>query len=130
MRKERADVRVEPELLEELDIIAQRSGQSRSEAIRDAIASFVMDNKDGWNSTKINVNIPNRLADKVDTAIMNSDATDIDDVIKQALDFWTRDIEDYHLNRKPKMETITAENVRKDGAKSQINETLKQLARR
>ena len=53
MRKERADVRVEPELLEELDIIAQRSGQSRSEAIRDAIASFVMDQKDGWNSTSL-----------------------------------------------------------------------------
>ena len=130
MRKERADVRVEPELLEELDIIAQRSGQSRSEAIRDAIASFVMDQKDGWNSTKINVNIPNRLADKVDMAIMNSDAADIDDVIKQALDFWTRDIEDYHLSRKPRMEKITAENVRKDSAKSQMSKTVKQLARR
>ncbi len=130
MRKERADVRVEPELLEELDIIAQRSGQSRSEAIRDAIACFVDEQKDGWNSTKINVNIPNRLADKVDMAIMNSDATDIDDVIKQALDFWTRDIEDYHLNRKPTMESITAENVRKDSAKSQMSKTVKQLARR
>ncbi len=130
MRKERADVRVEPELLEELDIIAQRSGQRRSEAIRDAIASFVMDNKDSWNSTKINVNIPNRLADKVDMAIMNSDAADIDDLIKQALDFWTRDIEDYHLNRKPKMENITADNVRKDSAKSQLSKTVKQLARR
>ena len=130
MRKERADVRVEPELLEELDIIAQRSGQSRSEAIRDAIACFVMDQKDGWNSTSLKVNIPNRLADKVDTAIMNSDATDIDDVIKQALDFWTRDLEDYHLNRKPKMDSITAENVRKDTAKAQMNEKVKQLARR
>ncbi len=130
MRKERADVRVEPELLEELDIIAQRSGQSRSEAIRDAIASFVMDNKDGWNSTSLKVNIPNRLADKVDMAIMNSDAADIDDVIKHALDFWTRDVEDYHLNRKPKMDKITAGNVRKDTAKSQMSEKVKQLARR
>ncbi len=130
MKKERADVRLEPELLEEIDIIAQRSGQSRSEAIRDAIASFVMDQKDGWNSTALKVKIPNRLADKVDMAIMNSDAADIDDVIKQALDFWTRDIEDYHLNRKQKMESITAENIRKDAAKSQMSGNVKQLARR
>jgi metal-responsive CopG/Arc/MetJ family transcriptional regulator len=130
MRKERADVRVEPELLEELDAIAQRKGQSRSEAIRDAIACFVDEEKDGWNSTGLKVNIPNRLADKVDMAIMNSDATDIDNVIKQALDFWTRDIEDYHLNRKPKMEKITAENVRKDSANAQMRESSKLLARK
>ena len=130
MRKERADVRVEPELLEELDTIAQRKGQSRSEAIRDAIAGFVDEEKDGWNSTGLKVNIPNRLADKVDMAIMNCDATDIDDVIKQALDFWTRDIENYHLNRKPKMEKITAENVRKDSANAQMRESSKLLARK
>ncbi len=130
MRKERADVRVEPELLEEIDIIAQRKGQSRSEAIRDAIAGFVDDEKDGWNSTGLKVNIPNRLADKVDMAIMNSDATDIDDVIKQALDFWTRDLEDYHLNRKPKMEKITADNVRKDSANAQMRDNGIKLARK
>ncbi|MCK5024627.1 MAG: hypothetical protein KAR56_03320, partial [Thermoplasmata archaeon] len=82
------------------------------------------------NSTALKVKIPNRLADKVDMAIMNSDAADIDDVIKQALDFWTRDIEDYHLNRKQKMESITAENIRKDAAKSQMSGNVKQLARR
>jgi len=52
MNKERIDVRVEPELLEELDAISERQGLgSRSAAIREAIASYVIDNKDGWNST-------------------------------------------------------------------------------
>jgi len=130
LRKERVDVRIEPELLEELDIIAQRSGQSRSSAIRDAVANLVMEQKDGWNSTMIQVNIPNRLAGKVDRAIMNSDATDLDDAIKQALVFWTKDLEDYYLNREPKMEKITAKNIQKDSAIAQMRDSGKKLARK
>lgn len=121
MNKERIDVRVEPELLEELDIIAQRMGlNSRSSAIREAIASFVMDNKDGWNASGITVNIPNRIAERLQRQIMNGDAQDTDQAIVFALDFWLKDLEDYYLNRREKIERIVRENMNSDEAMNQL----------
>ena len=130
MRKERADVRVEPELLEELDIIAQRKGQSRSEAIRDAIACFVDEEKDGWNTTRIDVKIPNRLADKVDWAITNCDADNVDAVVEKSLEHWLELRQNFYLGDKGKLDQIAAENAKKDTAKRQLEEAGRQLARR
>jgi metal-responsive CopG/Arc/MetJ family transcriptional regulator len=128
MNKERVDVRVEPELLEELEIIAQRMGiNSRSSAIREAIASFVMDNKDGWNASGISVNIPNRIAERLQRQIMNGDAKDTDQAIVLALDFWLRDLETYYLSRREKIERIVSENMRTDDALDQLRKTGKKL---
>jgi predicted DNA-binding protein len=130
MRKERIDVRVESELLEELEIIAERAGMNRSEVLREAVASYVMDNKDGWNSTGLKVNIPNRLAEKVSRHIMNGDARDAEEAIVLALDRWTSELEDYYLHRRDKIESIVARNVKNDAAMTKLRkETLEKLKR-
>ncbi len=131
MRKERIDVRVEPELLEELEIITEREGlRGRSAAIREAIASYVMDNKDGWNSTGLKVNIPNRLAEKVSRHIMNGDARDAEEAVVLALNRWTSELEDYYLHRRDKIESIVAANVKTDAAMTKLRkETMEKLKR-
>ena len=121
MRKERVDVRIEPELLDELDIIAEREGlRSRSAAIRKAVTEYVLDNTDGWNSEMLKVTIPNRLAEKVQRFIMNGDARTPEEIMILALEFWTADREDYYLNRRGKLESIVAENVRTGAPKPRI----------
>ena len=128
MNKERVDVRVEPELLEELDIIAQRLGiHSRSSAIREAIASYVMENKDGWNATGITVNIPNRIAERMQRQIMNGDAKDSDQAIVLALDFWLKDLENYYLHRREKIERHVRDNMVSDDALEQLRKNGKTL---
>jgi predicted DNA-binding protein len=130
MNKERIDVRVEPELLEELDAISERQGLgSRSAAIREAIASYVIDNKEGWNSTGIKVNIPNRIAERLQRQIMNGDAMDIDNAITLALDFWLRDIESYYLGRRRRVEKAIQENLKSDDAMKELEERAKDLGR-
>ena len=130
MRKERVDVRIEPELLEELDIIAQRSGQSRSATIRDAVENLVMEQKDGWDSMGTYINLTFEAADVVELAIKNGDARTPDEAIEKALEFWGRDREDHHINRKPKMNQIAAENMRKRDTLKQMKSAGKQLARK
>ena len=121
MRKERVDVRVEPEILDELDIIAQREGlRSRSAAIRKAVTEYVLDNADGWNSQTLKVTVPNRLAEKVQRFIMNGDARTAEEIMVLALEFWTADREDYYLTRREKLESIVAENVRAGPPKPRI----------
>ena len=128
MNKERVDVRVEPELLEELDVIAQRMGiNSRSSAIREAIANFVMDNKDGLNTSGITVNIPTRIAEKLQRQIMNGDAKDPDQAIVLALDFWLRNLEKYYLRDREKIERIVRENIQSDDAMKQLRKNGKDL---
>jgi len=128
MNKERVDVRVEPELLEELDIIAQRMGlNSRSSAIREAIASFVMDNKDGWNTSGITVNIPNRIAERLQRQINNGDAKDTDQAIVLALEFWLKDLERYYLSRRDRIERIVRDNINSDEAMEELRKTGKKL---
>ena len=130
MNKERIDVRVEPELLDELDAISERQGLgSRSAAIREAIASYVIENKDGWNSTGIKVNIPNRIAERLQRQIMNGDAMDIDNAISLALDFWLRDIESYYLGRRRRVEKAIQENLKSDDAMKELEERAKDLGR-
>lgn len=131
MQKERIDVRIEPELLEELEIIAQRLGTgSRSEAIREAVAEYVLANKDGWNSTALKVRLPNRLAEKVSRHIANGDARDAEEAIVLALDRWASDLEDYYLNKRDKIEGIVAENVRSDAAISHAKKSNRKIMRR
>ena len=128
MNKERVDVRVEPELLEELDIIAQRMGiNSRSSAIREAIACFVMDNKDGWNTSGITVNIPNRIAERLHRHIMNGDAKDPDQAIVLALEIWLGNLEKYYLRDREKIEHIVRENIQSDDAMKLLRKTGKDL---
>jgi metal-responsive CopG/Arc/MetJ family transcriptional regulator len=128
MNKERVDVRVEPELLEELDIIAERLGlNSRSSAIREAIANFVMDNKDGWNTSGTTVNIPNRIAERLQRQIMNGDAKDSEQAIVLALDFWLKDLENYYLNRREKIERLVRDNMNSDDAMDQLRKNGKKL---
>jgi predicted DNA-binding protein len=130
MNKERVDVRVEQELLEELDTISERLGvESRSAIIREAIATFVLDNKDGWNSTGIKVNLPNRMAERLQTHIMNGDASDAENAIVLALDFWLRDLEDYHMNRRATMEKIVRENMSSDRGLKELRNRGKDLGR-
>ena len=130
MRKERVDIRIEPELLKELDIIAQRKGQSRSSAIRDAVEIHVMELKDEWNSTAIKVNISKRLAERVQQRILNGDVVDLDEAVKDALKAWVKEVEYFNLKTKYDLDAITAENVKNDTAKSQLEEVGKQLAKR
>ncbi len=130
MNKERVDARVEPELLEELDAISERLGlESRSAVIREAIAAFVMENKDGWNSTSIKVNLPNRMAEKLQNHIMNGDASDAENAMILALDFWLRDLEDYYMNRKANMEKIVRENISSDLSMKELRSRGKDLGR-
>ena len=128
MNKERVDVRVEPELLEELDIIAERQGlNSRSSAIREAIASYVEENKDSWNSTGLNIHIPRRMAERLQRHIMNGDARDPNEAMVMALDFWLRDLEVYYLRRRGKIEHALKENIISDDALEQLTNKGKDL---
>lgn len=131
MQRQRVDVRIEPELLEEMEIIAQRTGAgSMSGAIREAVAEYVLANKDGWNSTVMKVRVPNRLAEKVSRHVANGDARDAEEAIVLALDRWTSDLEDYYLSRRDKIEGIVAENVRSDAALSHAKKSNKKILRR
>ena len=130
MRKERIDVRIEPDLLEELDAIAQRSGQSRSAIIRDAVENLVLENKDEWNSVGLHVNLTYEGVEVIQNAIMNSDAHTPDQAIDKALEFWGRDREDHHINRKPRMREIAEENMRKRQSLGEMQNSAKQLARK
>lgn len=116
MNKERVDVRVEPEFLEELDVLAERMGMSRSGAIREAIIAYVMENKEGWNSASVKVAIPNRIAERLSRHVSNGDARDQEEAVVMALDFWLRDLEDYYERRRPRLDRLVAENVRSDEA--------------
>jgi predicted DNA-binding protein len=116
MRRQRVDVRLDAELLDEVDSIAARCGMSRSEFIREAVASHVIFDKDSWNSTAVKVTIPNRLAEKVTRHVMNGDARDAEEAVVLALDRWTADLEDYYLNRRDKINAVVAQNVRSDAA--------------
>ncbi len=128
MNKERVDVRVELELLEELDAIGQREGfTSRSSVIREAIASYVMEHKDGWNTTGITLNIPNRTAERLQRHIMNGDARDSQEAVVLALDFWLRDLEIYYLRRRGRMEAILRENMAADDALEELKKKAKKL---
>ena len=131
MRKQRVDVRVETELLEELQIIAEREGiNSRSAAIRESVASYVMDNKDGWNSTFLRFSIPNRLAERVQRLVINGDAKNAEDAVEKALEFWAADREDYYLDRRDRLESIVAENVRNDAALVKLRKSGESQIRR
>ena len=130
MKKERVDVRVELELLDELDIIAQRSGQSRSSIIRDAIASFVDEKKYGWNSTPVQVNIPTRLADRLHKRVLNGDANNHEEAIGEAIKTWVVNHEQFHLKTKYELDEITARNMEEDKANAQLQDAGKQLARK
>jgi len=128
MNKERVDVRVEPELIEELDGISERLGiGSRSSAIREAISYFVAEQREGWNTSGLRVRIPNRLAERLHRHIMNGDARDADEAIVLALDFWLRDLEVYYLRRRARLESIAKENIASDGAMSQLADRGKDL---
>ena len=130
MNRERTDARVETELLEELDAIAERQNLgSRSAAIREAIASYVMENKDGWNSAALRVSIPNRMAERLQRHIMNGDATDFDNAIILALDFWLRDLEDYYLNRGRRVAKAVSRNIERDCAVKELEERGRELGR-
>ncbi len=128
MNKERVDVRVEPELLEELDGIAERQGLgSRSSAIREAISSYVAEHREGWNTSGINIRIPSRIAEKLQRHIMNGDARDADEAVVLALDFWLRDLEIYYLRRRAKLENIVRENIASDTAVEELRRKGKDL---
>lgn len=131
MRKQRVDVRVEAELLAELEIIAEREGiRGRSAAIRESIASYVMDYKDGWNSTVLKFSIPNRLAERVQRLVIMGDAKNAEDAVEKALEFWAADREDYYLDRRDRMESIVAENVRNDAALVKLRKSGESQIRR
>ncbi len=131
MRKQRVDVRVEAELLEELQMIAEREGiRGRSAAIRESIANYVLDYKDGWNSTILKLSIPNRLAERVQGLVIMNDAKNAEDAVEKALEFWTADREGYYLKRRDRMESIVAEKVRHDTAIAELRKSGRSQVRR
>jgi len=128
MNKERVDVRIEPELLEELDVIAEREGlNSRSAALREAVATYVEENRDTWNSVGVNIKIPKRTAERLEGYIMNGDARDANEAIILALDFWLRDMDTYYLRRRGRIESAIAENIKSDEALEVLRKKGKDL---
>ena len=100
MSMERIDIRVEAEILEELEDLAKLDNlNTRSEAVREAIYNYVDDMKGMWNSDVVKVTIPKRLMDKVGLYIRNGDALDLDQAIFIALNNWCDNQEDYYSNR-------------------------------
>lgn len=116
MRRERVDVRLDAEILDEVDSIVKRLGSSRSDVIREAVASHVIDAQDSFNSTALKITVPNRLAEKIQRHIMNGDARDVEEAVVLALEKWTADLEDYYLNRRYKINAVVTENVKSDAA--------------
>ena len=131
MVMERIDIRVETEILEELEELARLDNlNTRSEAVREAIYDFIDDRKAMWNSDVVKVTIPKRLMDKAELYIRNGDAQDLDQVIFLAMNKWCDDLEDYYSNRREKVEKIVSENVAGDLAKGYAKKQAKNMARR
>lgn len=131
MVMERIDIRVETEILEELEELARLDDlNTRSEAVREAIYNYIDDRKAMWNSDIVKVTIPKRLMDKAELYIRNGDAQDLDQAIFIAMNKWCDGLEDYYSNRRDKVEKIVSENVAGDLAKGHAKKQAKKMARR
>jgi metal-responsive CopG/Arc/MetJ family transcriptional regulator len=129
LNKERVDVRVEAEFLEELDMLAERAGTSRSSVIREAIVAYLMDRGEGLNSSAVKVSIPNRILERLNRQVNNGDATDTETAIVMALDFWLRDLENYYERRRNRLDRAVADNVRSDRAMREAEDRANELGR-
>lgn len=86
-----------------------------------------MENKDGWNATGITVNIPNRVAERLQRQIRNGDAKDADQAITTALEIWLKGLEKYYLEDRDELERIVKENVSSDKGMKQLRKEGKRL---
>ena len=131
MAMERIDIRVEAEILDELEGIAGMNNiTNRSEAVREAIYSYIDDRKDMWNSDVIRVAIPKRLMEKAEMFIRNGDAKDLDQAIFIALNNWCDDLSEYYTDGRGKLEKAVAENIENDMAIAESARKSKKVARR
>ena len=131
MGKERVDVRVELDILEELEAIALRDGAgNRSAAVREAIYYYVEEKKDTWNTDKHVVKLPKRLTDRVFRLIRNKDATDFDDAIRAALRAWCKDREYDLKHGRHELDNLVAENMESDIANEEMARMAKKVSKR
>ena len=89
-----------------------------------------MEKKDEWDSVGLHVNLTFEEAEIIDLAIKNGDARNASQAIGKALDLWGRDREEHHMHRKPMMREIAAENLKRRAALNEMQNTVKQLARK
>ena len=132
MSRERVDIRVEPDILEKLEEIAQRDGVSggRSAAVREAIYQYVERNESSWNTDLLEVRLPKRLADRVNLFVKNGDARDADQAIVLALTKWCDALESYYISGREELENVVAQNIRNDAALDDARGRGKKLSRR
>ncbi len=131
MARERIDIRVEAEILDELEGIASMNNiNNRSEAVREAIYNYIDDKKDMWNSDVVKVTIPKRLMEKAEMFIRNGDAKDLDQAIFIALNKWCDGLSEYYTDGREKLEKVVAENIVNDMALADSANKGKKVARR
>lgn len=131
MSRERIDLRIEPDILDDLESIAKINGvDGRSAAIREAIYFYIEHMKNNWNSDSLSVSIPKRMMDQLDLFIRNGDATDVDQAIVLALTDWCAKKEKYYLSGRSRLENIMKDNRLSDLAKRDMSARAKKLAER
>ncbi len=131
MAMERIDIRVETEILDELEGIASMNNiTNRSEAVREAIYSYIDDRKEMWNSNVVRVAIPKRLMEKAELFIRNGDAKDLDQAISLALNNWCDGLSEYYTDGREKLEKVVAENIENDMVIAENSRKSKKVARR
>ncbi len=131
MGRERIDVRVETEILEELEAIAFRDGaKGRSAAVREAVYFYIDEKKDTWNTDKHVLKIPKRLTDRIYRLVRNKDATDFDDAIKAALRAWCKEREYDLKHGRYELDRLVAENMESDIANEEMARVAKKVSKR
>ncbi|MCK4757482.1 MAG: ribbon-helix-helix protein, CopG family [Thermoplasmata archaeon] len=110
MAMERVDVRVESEILEELEDVAQLYGiNNRSEAIREAIYDYIEDKKEMWNSEVVKVSIPRALIIKARKYIKMGEVEDLNQAVFASLTIWCKEQKQYYLHERDKLDDIAKE---------------------
>lgn len=94
----RINVRLPEEDLRELEAIRERAGlQTVSDVVRQAIAAYLHDETQTWNSTKVSTLVPNALMEDVEMFIESGDASDMSQAVTMALSGWVEEKKRYYL---------------------------------
>ena len=123
MAMERVDVRVEREILEELEDVARLYNiNNRSEAIREAIYDYIEDKKDMWNSDIVKVSLPREIHIDTRMYIKMGRAKTLSEAITAALSEWCNGLRTYYLHEQKALMDIAKEKeqaaiAEKDGQK-------------
>lgn len=131
MAMERVDVRVEREILEELEDVARLYNiNNRSEAIREAIYEYIEDKKEMWNSDTIKVSLAREIVIDTRAYIKMGRAKTMAEAITAALTKWCEGWNNYYLHDQKKIMEIAKQKEQAAKAEAEGKRRAKRFGRR